>query len=95
MPQNAHIVLIFGYSLSATASNMKEMREKLKTDELKQEWLDSVETPQDLLRDQMRRLSLKDRPFNPFLPAEDAKIEELWEVCLQLEDQLQVYKILY
>ena len=57
---------------------MKEVRAKLTTDDLKQGWHDSVETPVDMLNCQMRRLSLKERQFNAFLPAEDANINKLY-----------------
>lgn len=58
---------------------MKEVRAKLTTDNLKQEWHESLETPVDMLNCQMRRLSLKDRhAFNTFSPAKDADIGEFW-----------------
>jgi hypothetical protein len=66
------------------------MREVLTTDELKQGLRDSLETPIDLLNTQMRRLSLKDKPFQTFQPAEEGHINELWQRCLQIEQQLQV-----
>ncbi|CAB4016007.1 Hypothetical predicted protein [Paramuricea clavata] len=72
------------------ANNMKEVRVKLATDNLKQEWHDSVETPTDMLNCQMKRLSLKDRQFNTFSAAEDANINELWKNCLKIEGELDV-----
>ena len=74
---------------------MKEVRAKLLTDDLKQEWHDSVETPVDMLSGQMRRLSLKERQFNTFLPAEDANINKLWENCLKIEEKLHVMNCIY
>ena len=73
---------------------MKEVRAKLSTDDLKQEWDDSVETPVDMLNCQMRRLSLKERQFNTFLPAEDANIK-LWGNCLKIEEKLHVMNCIY
>jgi hypothetical protein len=69
---------------------MKEVRAKLATDNLKQEWHDSVETPTDMLNCQMKRLSLKDRQFNTFSAAEDANIDELSKNCLKIEGELDV-----
>ena len=63
---------------------MKEMRQKLETDNLKQGLRDSLETPIDLLSSQMKRLSLKDVPFQTFQPAEERQIDGLWEKCLQV-----------
>lgn len=74
----------------ATASNMKEMREKLSSDELKQQWQTSLDTPIALLNDQMKRLTLKERAFTTFAPAEDRWLNELWGNCLQIENELQV-----
>ena len=74
---------------------MKEVRAKLSTDDLKQEWHDSVETPVDMLNCQMRRLSLKERQFNTFLPAEDSNINKLWENCLKIEEKLDVMNCIY
>ncbi|CAB3989013.1 Hypothetical predicted protein [Paramuricea clavata] len=75
------------------ANNMKEVRAKLATDNLKQEWHDSVETPTDMLNCQMKRLSLKDRQFNTFSAAEDANIDELWKNCLRIEGELHRYHL--
>ena len=72
---------------------MKEMRAKLTIEELKQNWHDSLERPTELLSTQMKRLSLKDRKFQTFQPADEEAIEELWLKCLQIDDQLQVYAI--
>ena len=69
---------------------MKEMRQKLETDNLKQGLRDSLETPIDLLSSQMKRLSLKDVPFQTFQPAEERQIGGLWEKCVQIEQLLQV-----
>lgn len=69
---------------------MKELREKLKTEELKQNWLDSVERPTELLSTQMKRLNLKEKPFNTFKPADEETIDDLWQKCLEIDDQLQV-----
>ena len=69
---------------------MKEMRQKLETDNLKQGLRDSLETPIDLLSTQMKRLSLKDVPFQTFQPAEERQIGGLWEKCVQIEQLLQV-----
>ena len=66
------------------------MRQKLETDNLKQGLRDSLETPIDLLSTQMKRLSLKDVPFQTFQPAEERQIDGLWEKCLQIEQLLQV-----
>ena len=46
--------MFFSLISSANANNMKEMREKLTTDDLKQDLRDSLETPIDLLNNQMR-----------------------------------------
>lgn len=66
------------------------MRQKWETDNLKQGLRDSLETPIDLLSTQMKRLSLKDVPFQTFQPAEERQIDGLWEKCLQIEQLLQV-----
>ena len=66
------------------------MRQKLETDNLKQGLRDSLETPIDLLNTPMKRLSLKDAPFQTFQPAEERQIDGLWEKCLQIEQLLQV-----
>lgn len=62
----------------------------METDNLKQGLRDSLETPIDLLSSQMKRLSLKDVPFQTFQPAEERQIDGLWEKCLQIEQLLQV-----
>ena len=72
---------------------MKEVRAKLSTDDLKQEWHNLVEMPVYMLNCQMRRLSLKERQFNSFLPAEDANINKLWENCLKIEEKLDVGRL--
>ena len=82
--------MFFSLISSANANNMKEMREKLTTDDLKQDLRDSLETPIDLLNNQMRRLTLKDQPFQTYQPADEAQMDQLWQTCLQLEEQLQV-----
>ena len=69
---------------------MKEVRAKLATYNLKQEWHDSVQTHIDMLNCQMRRFSLKDRQFNTFSGAEDANIDELWKNCLKIEGELDI-----
>lgn len=79
----------------ANANNMKEVREKLGTDHLKQEWKDSLETPVDMLNCQMRRLNLKERQFNTFSAAEDSNIDELWKNCLKIEGELDVMSCMY
>lgn len=66
------------------------MREKLTTDDLKQELRESLETPIDLLNSQMKRLSLKEKPFQTFKPAEDGEIDDIWQQCLKIEQALQV-----
>lgn len=66
------------------------MRQKLETDNLKQGLRDSLETPIDLLSTHMKRLSLKDAPFQTFQPAEERQIGGLWEKCVQIEQLLQV-----
>ena len=66
------------------------MRQTLETDNLKQGLRDSLETAIDLLSTQMKRLSLKDVPFQTFQPAEERQIGGLWEKCVQIEQLLQV-----
>lgn len=71
---------------------MKEMREKLTTDTLKQGLQDSLENPIVLLNSQMQRLSLKEKVFRTFKPAEEEDIDAMWQTCIQIEHQLQVCK---
>ena len=66
------------------------MRKVLTTEELKQSLRDSLETLIELLNTQMKRLSLKEKPFQTFQPAEEENLDELWQSCLQIEQQLQV-----
>ena len=66
------------------------MREKLTTDNFKQGLRESLETPINLLNCQMKRLSLKEKPFQTFKPAEDGEIDDIWELCLKIEQTLQV-----
>jgi hypothetical protein len=61
-----NILSCFLFHPVGNANNLKEMRDKLTTDDLKQGLCDSLETPIDLLSCQMKRLSLKDRPFQTF-----------------------------
>lgn len=69
---------------------MKEMREALKTEELQKEWTDSVHTPIDLLNQQMRRLQLKESNFKTFTPATEDDLEGLWDICLNLDSNIDV-----
>ena len=45
---------------------MKEMREKLESHELEEEFTASIQKPIDLLDMQMKRLTLKKKPFKTF-----------------------------
>ena len=38
----------------------------------------------------MKRLSLKEKPFQNFKPAEDGEIDDIWQQCLKIEQTLQV-----
>lgn len=84
------ITFLLFFSAVANANNMKEMRLRLTTDNLKQCLTDSLEMPIDLLSNQMKRLRLKDRPFVTFQPATEKNINELWQKGLEIEQRLQV-----
>ena len=72
----------------ATAGSMKELRERLHTEEKKAQWASCVSTPIGLLRKQMERLSLKENAFKTYSPVDSE--EHLWEHCLRIEPNLQV-----
>ncbi|CAB3998966.1 Hypothetical predicted protein [Paramuricea clavata] len=73
----------------ANAKSVKEMREKLATDDLKKELGESLSFPIDLLNSQMNRLSLKEKKFQTFTPASEEEINTLWQKCLEIEKGLQ------
>ena len=66
------------------------MREKVNTDSLKAELAESLQFPVDLLKSQMVRLSLKDKPFQTFEPAKQEEIDALWKLCLEVDKDLKV-----
>ena len=70
---------------------MKEVREAVNTEELRQEMKESMAFPVELLNAQMKRLALKDKPFQVYVPAEDTAIDELWEKCQEVDIKLQVW----
>ena len=66
------------------------MRDKVNTPELKKQLSESLQFPVDLIKSQMVRLSLKDKSFQVFDPAEDEKIDALWKLCLDVYKNLKV-----
>ena len=73
------------------ANSVKELREVLSRDsELKADLRRSLEQPRNLLEEQMKRLSLKNKPFQCFPPATDQEIQEMWQNCLLLDETLKV-----
>jgi hypothetical protein len=66
------------------------MRDKVNTPELKKQLSESLQFPVDLIKSQMVRLSLKDKSFQVFDPAEDEKIDALWKLCLDVDKNLKV-----
>uniref|UniRef100_A0A7M5XB11 Uncharacterized protein n=2 Tax=Clytia hemisphaerica TaxID=252671 RepID=A0A7M5XB11_9CNID len=71
------------------ASSVKEVRETLKSDELRDEMKQSRAFPKELLNNQMKRLSLKDKDFQVFNPVNEASIDQLWEKCQEIDPDLQ------
>eukprot|EP00111_Clytia_hemisphaerica_P022406 TCONS_00065858-protein len=71
------------------ASSVKEVRETLKSDELRDEMKQSLAFPKELLNNQMKRLSLKDKDFQVFNPVNEASIDQLWEKCQEIDPDLQ------
>ncbi|XP_064646150.1 uncharacterized protein LOC135499336 [Lineus longissimus] len=76
-------------SAIAGAGSVKEMREKLPSEELKVELEESLAFPIDILKNQMARLALKEKPFQSFDPASEATIDALWQQCLTVDGMLQ------
>ena len=66
------------------------MREKINTDALKAELFESLQFPIDLLKSQMVRLSLKDKPFKLFEAAKQEEIDALWNLCVEVDKDLKV-----
>ena len=70
---------------------MKEVRDLIgQNSELKDEFNESLRQPVKLLNDHMRRLSLKDKNFQVFEPADKTKMEEIWHRCQSLDPNLKV-----
>ena len=68
------------------------MRDVINTVERKEELQGSLQFPVDLLRGQMLRLSLKDKPFKVFQPAAEDSIDDLWDKCVEIEKDIQVIR---
>lgn len=70
---------------------MKEMREKLESHELEEEFTASIQKPIDLLDMQMKRVTLK-KPFKTFAAPGSGDIDGMWQHsnCLAIEPSLQV-----
>ncbi len=68
------------------------MREKLREKQTisNKDLRESLETPIHLLNCQIKRLSLKEKPFQTFKPAEDREIDDIWQQCLKIEQTLQI-----
>ena len=77
----------------ANAKNVKDMREKLVIDSLKNEHSESLAFPIDLIKSVMLRLSLKEKKFQTFSPATEEDLSTLWQNCLEIEKQLQVLNV--
>lgn len=78
------------FYFQAKASSVKEVRDALKTDELVQEMKQSIAFPVEILNSQMKRLALKDRPFQTYNAVNDTSIDTLWEKCQEVDPDLQV-----
>ena len=73
----------------AKCGNMKEIREAaLRTPELRQCLLDSLEPVKVLLADVILQLDLKGEPFQIFSAAPPSEIQKFWEVIWQVDDAL-------
>ena len=64
---------------------------KVDTNQLKDDWNDSIRSPLILIGDQIKRLSLKEKPLSTFLPSKKEEIDELWHICLGVDECMQVY----
>ncbi|XP_028416153.1 uncharacterized protein LOC114539744 [Dendronephthya gigantea] len=73
---------------AAKANSVKEMRKQI-TDNLKEEFHLSLRQPIDLLKGQMLRLGLKEKPLQTFEPSTEDNINELWQHCLAIQKELQ------
>ena len=65
--------------------NVKQLREIIESDQLKQELKDSLATPMELLNFQMQRLSLNGKGSEIFTPASEAEIDVLWQQITVLD----------
>ena len=74
---------------------MKEIRNAINSsddkDQLERELAGALDMPISLLKDQMSRLSLKQTPFKVFDPASTEQLDGLWENCLKIDKDLNVY----
>ena len=73
---------------------MKEVRQVIDNETYKEELRTSLETPIGLLNSQMRRLSLKEKKFSCFQAASQAEVDQMWDICQQIDQQLNVRNII-
>ncbi|XP_066914216.1 uncharacterized protein [Clytia hemisphaerica] len=71
------------------ASSVKEVREAVKTDELRQEMKETMAFPKELLNSQMKRLALKGKSFQVFDAASGTSIDDLWTKCQEIDRDLK------
>jgi hypothetical protein len=58
--------------------------------QLKNELINSLQTPINLMEDIFERLLLKDEPFLTYKSATEEEIKNLWESLLEIEDSLDM-----
>ena len=58
--------------------------------EMARELAGSLEQPRKLLENQMKRLSLKEKHFKTFSPAEAEEVQKMWDHCLMVDPTLKV-----
>ena len=84
-----HFVTI--YLVLGKVNSLKEIREVVGTNPALQHELScSLEQPRQLLNEQMKRLSLKDKGFSTFEPASVEEIDKMWQNCLMVDPHLNV-----
>ncbi|CAB5209769.1 unnamed protein product [Rhizophagus irregularis] len=78
-------------NLMKKCNSMEEIRTYSKDEpQLKNELINSLQAPINLMEGIFERLSLKDEPFITYKSATEEEIKDLWESLLEIEDSLNM-----